>query len=681
MTAASAQAAVCRVSPTGTAGNDGALWTTPKNLASALATASCTEVWLAPGTYTGGLVINRNLVLRGGFAGTEAAASDRVTPIDPGLAVLDGGGAQRVLTLDGTTAGGSITADTVIEGLTIQNGSNLTGFGWGGGAYCNASLFNVNRSCSPRIQRVRFLNNTARYGGALMLDAGTNARGTASPQLTDVVFDGNTATAVGGAVYSYANVDGQAHPVITGATFSNNRAPNGGAIYNSSGSAGAPQASPVITNATFVNNATTGTGVNGGGAIYNQGNAGTNAMRLTNVTFTGNAALGLNHMGGAIYNQGSNARPIVTNAIFWDNQASNAATQDILGGAAQISHSIVQSGCPASATCASVLTGDPLLGPLADNGGLGQTRMPGLAGAAIDVGDAGLCPAVDQRGALRPQGAGCDLGAVELPQAPRQVLSVAVTGEGTVSDAASAIACTASGGTCNASYTSAVGVSLSAVAAAGHHFSGWGGDCSGTGPCSLTMDVNRSVTALFEVNRYTVTPAAGAGGSLSCQAASVDHGASLSCTAVPAPGHTTALISGCGGTPSGAGENAYTTGPITEACTVTAQFLANSYPVVASVSPAEGGTLLCPASVSHGDSASCTATANTGYRLVGFTGCDAVNEHTCTLSPVTGPRSVVATYAVVAPTPVPVPALGPWALAMLTVLAGAVGLRRARRKG
>jgi hypothetical protein len=69
------------------------------------------------------------------------------------------------------------------------------------------------------------------------------------------------------------------------------------------------------------------------------------------------------------------------------------------------------------ATCAPVPTdgvvGDARLGPLADNGGptLTHALLPGSP--AIDAADAALCPATDQRGVARPQGAGCDAGAVE----------------------------------------------------------------------------------------------------------------------------------------------------------------------------------------------------------------------------------------------------------------------------
>jgi hypothetical protein len=61
---------------------------------------------------------------------------------------------------------------------------------------------------------------------------------------------------------------------------------------------------------------------------------------------------------------------------------------------------------------------DPLLGPLADNGGPTQTQALQPGSPAIDHGgtSANGCPPTDQRGITRPQGPACDIGAFELVQ-------------------------------------------------------------------------------------------------------------------------------------------------------------------------------------------------------------------------------------------------------------------------
>ncbi|MCA9772332.1 MAG: CSLREA domain-containing protein, partial [Myxococcales bacterium] len=67
---------------------------------------------------------------------------------------------------------------------------------------------------------------------------------------------------------------------------------------------------------------------------------------------------------------------------------------------------------------------DPLLGPLADNGGPTQTHLPMPGSPAIDTGPVGLFPLTDQRGVARPQdGDGdsvaiSDRGSVEVEGAP-----------------------------------------------------------------------------------------------------------------------------------------------------------------------------------------------------------------------------------------------------------------------
>ena len=74
-------------------------------------------------------------------------------------------------------------------------------------------------------------------------------------------------------------------------------------------------------------------------------------------------------------------------------------------------------GYPAATGCPSITFspgGDPLLGPLANNGGPTMTMALGPASPAIDAVPSGAsCPATDQRGIARPQGVACDIGAFE----------------------------------------------------------------------------------------------------------------------------------------------------------------------------------------------------------------------------------------------------------------------------
>jgi predicted outer membrane repeat protein len=67
-------------------------------------------------------------------------------------------------------------------------------------------------------------------------------------------------------------------------------------------------------------------------------------------------------------------------------------------------------------TCSPLISGDPLLDPLVDNGGPTETMIPLAGSPAIDAGDDATCEATDQRGVARPQGVHCDVGALETWQ-------------------------------------------------------------------------------------------------------------------------------------------------------------------------------------------------------------------------------------------------------------------------
>src|SRR5207302_1545593 len=132
----------------------------------------------------------------------------------------------------------------------------------------------------------------------------------------------------------------------------------------------------------------------------------------------------------------------------------------------------------------------------------------------------------------------------------RFTLSVtpAGTGSGSVSSNDGAISCP---GTCSASYTSGTTVILTATPAGGSTFGGWSGSCAGSSTsCTVTMSGARSVTATFNVQRFTlsVNPAGtGSGsvssndGAISCPgtcSASYTSGTTVILTATPAGGST-----------------------------------------------------------------------------------------------------------------------------------------------
>jgi hypothetical protein len=205
--------------------------------------------------------------------------------------------------------------------------------------------------------------------------SGGNANGT-----------GGSDDELGGGMYN-----SHSSAALTGVAFSGNRAGRGGGMYNDS-------SSPALNRVTFNGNSA-GTG----GAMHNHSSSPT----LTNATFSGNSA----SSGGGMYSRLSSS-PRIRNTILWGDTGGELVSEDSTS-APTITYSVVQGGCPAGATCTNLIDTDPLPGALGDYGGATQTIPLLLGSSAVDAGDDSLCPATDQRGVARPQGAHCDIGALE----------------------------------------------------------------------------------------------------------------------------------------------------------------------------------------------------------------------------------------------------------------------------
>jgi uncharacterized repeat protein (TIGR02543 family) len=98
-------------------------------------------------------------------------------------------------------------------------------------------------------------------------------------------------------------------------------------------------------------------------------------------------------------------------------------------------------------------------------------------------------------------------------------------------------------------------VSVTATANTGYQFTGWSGACTGTGPCSVLMTADRSVTANFAVVQYTLTLGASpsGAGTVTAQPASANgkynYNSSVSVTATANTGYQFTGWSGaCTGT-------------------------------------------------------------------------------------------------------------------------------------
>jgi hypothetical protein len=87
-------------------------------------------------------------------------------------------------------------------------------------------------------------------------------------------------------------------------------------------------------------------------------------------------------------------------------------------------------------------------------------------------------------------------------------------------------------------YDAGTTVSAMATASPGSTFTGWSGGCTGAGSCILTVDGDKSVTATFALNTYTLTPTVGQGGTINPSTPqTVNHGGSATFDITPTTGY------------------------------------------------------------------------------------------------------------------------------------------------
>jgi hypothetical protein len=169
-----------------------------------------------------------------------------------------------------------------------------------------------------------------------------------------------------------------------------------------------------LSNATVVNSTFSGnvsTVWHGGGIFHTDGD-----LTVTHSTFAGNVAPGGTASAILVATFGAPASATLTGNILEGIPGSPACAIEG-GGAATITSA--GGNIDVDNSCNLVAAGDqpatnPQLGALADNGGGTLTHLPAAGSPAIDAAAAATCPGTDQRGVVRPQGAGCDVGAVEL---------------------------------------------------------------------------------------------------------------------------------------------------------------------------------------------------------------------------------------------------------------------------
>lgn len=147
------------------------------------------------------------------------------------------------------------------------------------------------------------------------------------------------------------------------------------------------------------------------------------------------------------------------------------------------------------------------------------------------------------------------------------------------------------------------------------------------------------------IQTFIVSTSAGQGGSINPSTATVQSGTASVFTLVPDTGYRVDSATGCGGVLSG---NAYTTGPITSTCTVSAAFVLNTYSVTTSAGP--GGSISpTNATADHGSSAVFIVTPDTGFVVTSVSGCGgSLTGSTYTTGQITASCEVAADFSTVA---------------------------------
>jgi hypothetical protein len=379
--------------------------------------------------YGGGAIYSRGGLVR--VRGSQFIDNDANNGAGGAIHILQSG-----LTIEDSVFSNN-TAIGAAPGNSLGGAISIDGLGGEGGVF--------------RVLRSTFSDNRSyNSGGAIHVNMYENS---SRAEIMTSIFSNNAVIggaraqggAIGGGGSSIGGATGNPPVVISESLFRGNsvrRTAGAGGNSSEDGSGGAlafPQRARLrIVNSTFEGNKAYGSSFNAnGGALYVVNNS--DQFEIVSSTFANNFA---GWVGGAISNSPipdpeDPQQPMpggwVENSLFSNNSADNGPNDwniqqhcsselDHDGRSLQFPARLTGGNFFNDVTCfagksAPTQTSDaqfrnPLLQPLADNGGPTQTMAITTSSPAFDGGR--ICPSTDQRGTSRPQGAACDVGAFEL---------------------------------------------------------------------------------------------------------------------------------------------------------------------------------------------------------------------------------------------------------------------------
>lgn len=330
-------------------------------------------------------------------SGSHLTITQTTTIYGDGLVTLQGNGSDRVFYVDGS--------ELSLDGLTITHGRAFTIsvipeiHSAGGG------IFVVN-SGAVTITNSTFSDNQAEFGGAIRFYNGGRLL------VKNSSLFNNQATYAGGAIL----VENQASSPMTATILNSALISNTVTDINSfglgnGGAIGSLRATLIIGNSTLSNNSAP----EGGAININKSN---NVTLITNTTIVSNSA---STSGGGIMAGFGTGTGSIQNTIIANNTGANcsAAVVQWYDSNPALSGNNIDSGSSCGFSASSDLSNtDPLLGPLANNGGTTLSHAPLSGSPAINAADNAACAAdpinnIDQIGVSRPLSTACDIGAVE----------------------------------------------------------------------------------------------------------------------------------------------------------------------------------------------------------------------------------------------------------------------------
>ncbi len=269
---------------------------------------------------------------------------------------------------------------TVTDSVLRGNSAGSSYLSLGGGIYCIGTFLVSDSTIN---------SNAASYGGGVY-----TARFGTQNEIRKSTISDNSATGNGGGIQNDGSL------TVSGSTISGNSADHGG-----DGGGITNGGDLIVSNSTIHGNSAT---INGGG-IENYGNH----LSITDSTLNENSVTDDRFGGGGGVYSYYGTLTINMN-IFVNNVGGNLSFDPRSGGTfISLGHNLFSDSPSLTLAPTDLIDTDPLLGPLANNGGptFTQALLPGSP--AIDAGVAVAGVTTDQRGIARPQGAAPDIGAFE----------------------------------------------------------------------------------------------------------------------------------------------------------------------------------------------------------------------------------------------------------------------------